>query len=592
MNDVEVWIEDRRTDGGPGGRRLRGRDLKRVWTGHRLDDVVPALEQAEAWADSGGWSIGFLTYEAAPALDPNLTTHPHDDDGALPLFWWAAFEGVEEIPTPAGPLPTSPELADLQWRPGMSAEAHRRTVDRVRQSIAAGDTYQVNLTFPMRARTDLDPRSLIHLMTGAQQSQRAGFGAYLATDRWAVASASPELFFRLQGDHLVARPMKGTSPRGRWNVEDQERRRELQSEKNRAENLMILDMMRNDLGRVAEPSSVRVTRLFGVETYPTVHQLVSQVEARTHASRVDILRALFPCASITGAPKARTSELIRDLEPTPRGLYTGTVGYFAPCRRARMSVAIRTAVVDRRRKTMTYGTGGGIVWDSRADEEYREALVKTRILSHRRPPFDLLETLLWRPSTGYFLLDRHLDRLRRSAAYFDRPIDLESIRRVLDSTAKRFQAPSLPHKIRLLVDAGGRPRCQADPLPREPRRPWTLGLDRRPIDDQDPFLFHKTTARQVYEQASARRPDVDETALWNTRSELTETPRGNLVLRFGGELLTPPIECGLLAGTLREALLARGRLQERALDVSDLRRADAIYLINSVRGWVPLIYRP
>lgn len=561
---------------------------RHIWRAESLKDVVPVLEAAEAWADRGGWSVGFLTYEAAPALDPALTCRP--GGGALPLCWWAGFDG----PLPAADLgptdPTGQNFDSLAWQPAWDAERHARAVAEVRRHIAAGDTYQVNLTFPYRAPFDGDPALLFQRLISAQASHRAGFGAYFDLGDAAVLSASPELFFELDGRRLLTRPMKGTSPRGRFPAEDALRRQELCSEKNRAENLMILDMMRNDFGRVCEAGSVRVTRLFETETYPTVFQLVSEVEGKSDASRLDILRALFPCSSITGAPKIRTMELIHDIESEPRGLYTGAVGYFAPERRARLSVAIRTAVVDRRRAQVEYGTGGGIVWDSEAPAEYEECRIKTRILHHHRPDFELLETLVWRPKSGFFLLDRHLERLAASARHFGRRLDLDAIHEALERLDQGLRRPTDPatprHRVRLTVDSEGRYRLGAQPMPCDGRSLWRVALDDRPVDAGDVFLFHKTTRRSVYEQAAARRPDVDEVVLWNEQGQLTEGCRANLVLRFGKDFLTPELRCGLLAGTYRQALLDRGRLREAVLPKSALDDADAVFLINSVRGWI------
>ncbi len=581
-------------------RWLQFAGLHKVWTGHHLDEVVPALTAAEAWADRGGWSVGFLAYEAAPALDPALVTQAHPTDG-LPLFWWAAFRHAHEV-QPATPA----ELLDRPWQPTLSQERYRQAIDQIHRWIEAGETYQVNFTFPLTARFDDDPRQFFNALTAAQAAR---YGGYFDMGDHVVASASPELFFRLDGHRVVARPMKGTSRRGRFPAEDARRAAELQSEKNRAENLMILDMMRNDLGRFAEPGSVRVGKLFEAETYPTVHQLVSQVEARTESSRLDILRALFPCASITGAPKIRTTQLISELEAGPRGLYTGAFGYFGPDRTAQMSVAIRTAVIDRRRRTATYGTGGGIVWDSQADEEYQECRTKALILSRRPAHFDLLESLLWRPRSGYFLLRRHVDRLLASAAFFGRPADRESILKALTDLDRRLRSESTEtsggtvfprhtvslnqavpphHKVRLLVDPQGRPRVEATALSSNRRRRWTAKLDDRPVDADDVFLFHKTTQREVYDQARARHPEVDEVLLWNADHRLTESTIGNVVLRFGERFLTPAIETGLLAGTFRAALLDRGRIQEADLPCSALAEADQIFVVSSIRGWIPV----
>jgi para-aminobenzoate synthetase / 4-amino-4-deoxychorismate lyase len=347
---------------------------------------------------------------------------------------------------------------------------------------------------------------------------------------------------------------------------------------------MIVDMMRNDLGKIARPGSVQVDELFAVETYPTLHQLTSTVSARTDASLVEVLRALFPCASITGAPKVSTTRIIRELETGPRGVYTGAVGFAAPGRRVRCSVAIRTAVADRETATVRYGTGGGIVWDSDADGEYRECRTKALVLRTPEPAFSLLETLTWRPRSGFFLLERHLERLRSSAAYFGFAVDEDEARARLLEAARAF--PGVRHRVRLTAARRGEIAIAAAPWPCLGRTLWRVGLDVEPVDSESPFLFHKTTRREVYDQARRRAPRVDEVVLWNQRRELTESTRANLVLRLGGELVTPPVDCGLLAGTYRAELVDRGRVREQVLPLEAFAAAEEVFLVNSVRGWI------
>ncbi len=564
-----------------------------VLTAERLDDVVPVLAEVEAQTGAGRWAAGFLSYEAAPALDPALAAF---EPGALPLAWWGIFEEPREVElTTVGP--STPVAID--WRPSVTRDRYRRDLERIRAHIAAGDTYQVNYTFPLEARFEGEPERLFAALAAAQ---RARYCAWVDTGRFNLCSASPELFFALDGERIVSRPMKGTARRGRYPEEDTARASELvASEKQRAENLMIVDMMRNDLGRIAEPGSVDVEELFTVETYPTVHQLTSTVSARTHASVTELLRALFPSASITGAPKVSTSRIIRRLESGPRGVYTGAIGFFAPERRAQLNVAIRTAVVDRSVSTATYGTGGGIVWDSDAGAEYEECRAKALVLSSPAPDFALLETLLWRPKsgcsseggrTGYRHLDRHLDRLLASARYFAFPARRAAVAGELERRAAGFEP--VRHRVRLLAHRDGRIEVTAEPwsgadspTPKGGQRNvMSVVLDDRPVDDSDLLLFHKTTCRDLYVRALSRHPDADEVVLWNARGELTESTRANLVLKLDGEWLTPPVASGLLAGTYRAELLARGRIRERVLPVAAFGEAEAVFLINSLRGWI------
>ena len=337
----------------------------------------------------------------------------------LPLLWLGLFHAPEvwsDLPDTALAHTLGP------WEPAIDRATYRQAIAAIKEQIAAGYTYQINYTFPLGAAFKGEPWPLFVQLALAQ---RGRYAAYVDTGRHVVCSASPELFFQKADGVLTSRPMKGTAPRGRTVAEDEAQRAWLfASEKNRAENVMIVDMIRNDMGRVAEVGSVRVPVLFEVERYPTVLQMTSTVTSRTNVSVADVFKALFPCASITGAPKVSAMGIIADLEPAARGVYTGAIGYLAPGGRAQFNVAIRTVVVDRQTGRATYGVGSGVVWDSDADEEYDECLLKARVLAAERPDFELLETMLWRPETGVFLLDRHLERLADSAEYFGIAVDL------------------------------------------------------------------------------------------------------------------------------------------------------------------------
>jgi para-aminobenzoate synthetase/4-amino-4-deoxychorismate lyase len=498
----------------------------------------------------------------------------------MPLAWWGIFEGPEQS-FDADPWASSePDMPpSLDWRPRLSREAYGQAFARIRQAIAAGDTYQVNFTFLLEALFAGPTWPFFRNLCSA-----APYGAYLDTGRFVICSASPELFFELENGSLRTRPMKGTAPRGRSAEEDVAQAAALAaSSKDRAENVMIVDMMRNDLGRVARPGSVRVEELFTVETYPTVHQLTSTVVAETSATFGEVLRALFPCASITGAPKVSTSKIIRQLERGPRGVYTGAVALLSP-RSARLSVAIRTATIDREKGIAHYGTGGGIVWDSEVADEYEECRTKTQILRSAPPSFALLETFLWRPESGYFLLERHVDRLLASARYFGYSVDPEAMRAALDEIVPSFE--EMRQRVRCTAFRDGRLQVTHEPWPSSGRTRWRIVLDDCPIDTTDPFLFHKTTLRKVYDEALERHGAADEVVLFNERGELTEACRANLVLKIGGEWLTPALHCGLLAGTYRAELLHRGRIREAVLPVEMFEKAERIFLVNSLRGWI------
>ena len=541
---------------------------------HRLPDVLPALETIEKRVESRQLhAAGFVSYEAAAAFDPAFETHPAED---FPLLWFGLYEHCEQLA-----LPQAESLAALNWQSTLEPEGFSAAVNTIKDAIARGETYQVNFTFPLSAPFELDAWSFF---LGLVQNQQASHAAWFDTGRFAICSASPELFFELDGQRLTSRPMKGTAPRGMTLADDLANAEALQqSEKDRAENVMILDMIRNDLGRLPG-GPVRTVDSFRIEKYPTLWQMTSTAETMTDASPAEVFRALFPCASITGAPKVQTMKLIRQLEPKPRKIYTGAIGNISPGRKARFSVAIRTALVDREQQMAEYGVGAGITWGSDPQSEYRECLLKGGILSSPRPDFKLLETLLWTPQEGFPLLKEHLERVTASATYFDYTLSQTALKKQLAALNARLSAS--PHKVRLLVSRSGKIELEASVIElSDHAEPLKVSLANDPIDSTNPFLYHKTTQRSVYEQALLSQPDSDEVLLWNERGELTEACNYNLVIEEDGQLLTPPVNSGLLGGTLRANLLAEGRIREETLLREKLNNCDALWLINSVRGW-------
>jgi para-aminobenzoate synthetase/4-amino-4-deoxychorismate lyase len=343
---------------------------------------------------------------------------------------------------------------------------------------------------------------------------------------------------------------------------------------------MIVDMMRNDIGRIAEIGSVHVPSLFDVERYPTVWQMTSTVAAKTHASVTAILKALFPCASVTGAPKARTMEIIAELESSPRRIYTGAIGFIAPNRRAQLNVAIRTVLIEKRSGEAEYGVGGGVVWASTATGEYEECLTKARVLTAARPEFRLFETILCTPSDGLFLLDQHLARLRDSAEYFGFDYSDDAAREALG----KVQCRSQPMRVKLLVSLKGTVSVELSPFNVQSAITH-VRLSAFPVDSQTIFLYHKTTHRKVYEDAIAEMPECDDVILWNERGEITESTIANVVVEIDGEFFTPPVACGLLAGVFREKLLKEGTIKERIVTVAEFKQSPRIFLINSLRQW-------
>jgi para-aminobenzoate synthetase / 4-amino-4-deoxychorismate lyase len=561
-------------------RWLRFSHPHRVIAVSRLGEIIPSLLHIEQLVNENDWyAAGFLSYEAASAFDSAFITRA---PGNLPLLWFGLYPEPEVVDLP-NPDYSAYALGEAVASAGETE--YGRAIRRIKEYIRAGDTYQVNYTLRLETPFSGDPWQLFLAMVRAQSP---GYAAWVDAGRYAICSASPELFFHLERNRLTCKPMKGTVKRGRTQTEDRSFSEWLRlSEKNRAENLMIVDMIRNDLGRVADTGSIYVSKLFEVERHPTLWQMTSTVAAACDKSITEILCALFPCASITGAPKVRTTQIIAELEPTPRGLYTGCIGFIAPGRNAQFNVAIRTAVVDRATGLAEYGSGGGIVWDSASDEEYREALLKARVLTEQRPEFSLLETMLWTPEEGYFLLERHLARLADSADYFGYRIDAGNIAKQLSEKAAEFRQPQ---RVRLLVDAKGTAlieACDSAVLPEPPAR---VRLARAPVNSAAPFLYHKTTQRQVYEEAQQEFPDCNDVLLWNERGDLTESCVANIVVEMDGSLFTPPVESGLLAGTFRSLLLEQGTIAERVLSVNDLARCSKIYLINSVRKWREAVF--
>lgn len=546
---------------------------------NRPSEVVPALHAVGQAVERHGFhAVGWIAYEAAPAFDPALRTHA---PGPLPLLWFGLHRPPECVNVPPPP-PVNP----LLWQSELSAACYARCFGLVKSHIRQGDSYQVNLTYRLRcAEFSADPWQAFLSLIAAQNP---AFGAFVSCGPWRICSASPELFFRLDGQNVVSRPMKGTAPRGLSSRQDRLlAERLLCSEKNRAENLMIVDMVRNDLGRVSLPGSVRADTLCSLEKYPAAWQLTSTVSAHTNATACEIFAATFPPASITGAPKARTMEIIAGLEISPRQVYSGAVGFIAPGRRAQFNVAIRTLLVDAHDRSAEFGVGGGVVWDSDNDDERLECRTKASILhASPPPPFQLIETMLWTPDEGFRLLAFHLSRLRESADYFDFPFDGSLVRNALSSLVDSL--PRLPSKVRLLLGRDGRPRLESSPLsPLPSARVAKVAVARRPVDRRDAFLYHKTTLRSFYEHCRSDFPRHDDVVLFNDSAEATETTIANLAVEIDGALCTPPVECGLLPGVARAELLARGVLRERIIPLDLLRRNPRIFLLNSVRGLWP-----
>ncbi|MGY1844584.1 aminodeoxychorismate synthase component I [Modestobacter sp. SYSU DS0875] len=566
------------------GTALRCPPPDRVLVAERADQVPGVLAEVERATAAGSWAFGYLAYEAAAGLDRALPVAPSTGDG-LPLAWFGLGGAPEEVP-PVAPSPG--ERPPVHWAPDWTDDEHAAAVAAVREHIAAGETYQCNLTDRLRARDAGDPE---RLYADLALAQRGAHNAFLDLGRFVVASASPELFFEWDGARLRTRPMKGTAARGRTTAEDAVQAAALRaSAKEQAENLMIVDLLRNDVAQVAEVGSVAVPELFALERYPTVWQLTSEVTGRTRADvgLVDVLRALFPCGSVTGAPKRRTMQLIAELEPGPRGVYCGAVGLVAPPGapfRARFNVAIRTVVVDRSTGAAVYGVGGGITWGSDPAAERAEVRAKAAVLTEPVGEHHLIETMAFQDG-AVRNLDRHLARLADSAAFLGFACDPDRVR---GAVAGAVAGRSTGARVRLLLDRAGVVTVELADLPTAAPGPVRLVVDPEPVDSGSRWLQHKTTRREVYTARAARHPEADDVVLVNERGEVTETTVASLAVRIGGTWWTPPVDVGCLPGVERGRLLDAGVLRERVLRLADLAGAEELALVSSLRGWRPAV---
>lgn len=553
------------------------RQPKEIITAWRLDEILPALKTIQRRVEEQGYyAAGCVAYEAAPAFDSVLQVK-QDEEGFFPLLWFGIYpapENLKAIPDQDGDVPESG-----RWSPDLDQKIYKLAIQRIKEHIARGDTYQVNFTYRLRTTYNTPVWPLFRALNTFDP---APYAAYLETEDWAVCSASPELFFLLDGDTLTSKPMKGTAPRGLTQEDDQDLALWLyQSEKNRAENVMIVDMVRNDIGRVARTGSVSVPELFAIEKYPTVWQMTSTILGKTNAGLVEIFGNLFPAASITGAPKVRTMQIIAAMEASPRRIYCGAIGYYSPDRQAQFNVAIRTVLLDKHRRQAYYGVGGGIVWDSQPEEEWQESITKARILTERAQPFCLFETLRWTPAEGWFLQNYHLERLQRSAAYFDFPLDQESLR--FELAQREGSYGETPRRVRLVLERNGKLRVEEQMLKDFPAL-TRVALAKTPVQSSNRFLYHKTTRREVYASALQECEGFEDVLLWNERHELTESCIANLVVELGGDWFTPALECGLLPGVYRAWLLEQGKVKERVIHRDEISDCSRLFLVNSVRG--------
>ena len=593
-----VLLDDARVAGAADAQLFE--NPEETFVARRPDEVAALLAAAdEARRHSGGTLAGYLAYEAGLALEPKLAPLAESRTGGVgPLVWLGRFATQRAIPAAEVPdfLKERGEgtatLGPLD--PQISPAAYGQAFGALQDAIAAGDIYQANLTFPLAGAFTGDP---LALYAALRPAARAGYGGVVFDgDRW-LLSLSPELFVSLRGREAKVKPMKGTRPRALDDAEDKALRQELaESEKDRAENLMIVDLLRNDLSRVAEPGSVRVEDAFSIESYPTVHQMVSTVRARLaeDSGPIELLSALFPCGSITGAPKIRAMELIAEVERDARGAYCGAIGRIEANGDAAFNVAIRTlrlTEIENARGKAELGVGGAIVADSDPQVEWREALTKGAFArasgpDHCAPAVDLIETMRFEPSGGIAELEAHIQRMRDSATALGIGFDRHEARNQIHALCFDIDYPAC---IRLMASRGGALALEARPLPEPWPKPARAILLPLPVDPGDWRLRHKTTDRGFYDDA--RRAALDEGAheavFVLDDGRVTEGTITNVFIERDGILLTPPMTLGLLPGILRARLIAEGRAREEALTIADLE--SGFFLGNALRGLIPAI---
>ncbi len=566
---------------------------------HRGDDAATFLNQADQLRQQGFFLAGWLDYEFGSLLEPSLRCFLNDDDRPLAVL------GVYQEPLIfdhqtglcSGEWPSAELAADASFtctdlRTSISQAEYLRAVATIQDYIRAGDTYQVNFTLHFDFSFHGAPAALYRAL---RRNQSVCYSAWIRHNGRDILSFSPELFFRADAERVRVRPMKGTLRRGRTNAEDDERRQLLQADaKNRSENVMIVDLLRNDLGRLLHESgggAVVPRALFEAETYESLLQMTSTIDgipAGAAPSFRQLIEALFPCGSVTGAPKIRTMEIIRELERRRRGVYCGAIGFISQAESC-FNVPIRT--VELHGGTGSMGIGSGIVADSKPEEEWAECLLKGNFLTKNEPDFQLIETLLWQPVSGFFLFDYHLERLADSARYFNFCCDIDEVRVRLDKDVSHSQR-SERLRVRLLLHRDGRMELTSAVLPNEspPADLPKVIFSQERVDASDPHRFHKTTRRELYEQerGKALAQGYYEVLFVNTAGQVTEGAISNLFVRKrkNEPLLTPPISCGLLAGTYRRMLLEQGRAVEQMLNVADVLTAKEVYLSNSVRKLV------
>ena len=557
----------------------------RVLIASQLDELPGVFAEIEIALQRGFYVAGFLAYECGYHFEPIDQAAPPSE---APLAWLGVYEHprIFDHSRPAGRQHSSREVRThaltnrFPGALGIPEDQYFANILKIKEYIAAGDTYQVNFTDSVSMHTTSSPADLFATLATRQP---VSYSALINMGASSILSFSPELFFRIQGGKIEMRPMKGTMARAASEDEDREVPRRLQNDaKNRSEHVMIVDLLRSDLGRICAPGTVLTDDLFTAEKYPTLYQMTSAVKGTLlpNLNYYDIFRGLFPSGSITGAPKIRTMQIIRELERKARGAYCGAIGFIAPHGLSVFSVAIRTLTMKDGVATM--GVGGGIVAESEPRAEYNESLLKAAFLAEPDRSFKLIETLLW--DGGFHFLSQHLDRLQSSSTHFEFVFERAVIAAQLQELSTSLR-PGLRYKIRLLLAVDGQATIQSTECAQRHGCPRYSGSRTHLIRRY--FLQHKTTRREMYDRSHhrARLAGFDDTLFVNERDEITEGATNNIFIEKAGRWFTPPLSSGVLPGIYRRHLLeSHAGATERVLTLEDLRQADQLYICNAVRG--------
>ncbi|MCK9573134.1 MAG: aminodeoxychorismate synthase component I [Candidatus Omnitrophica bacterium] len=560
------------------------KDFSEILTFNYKDDVDAFFKKAEKFSEQGQWLCGFFSYEFAYCLEPALL-HLKEKNN-FPLAWLACCKKSVKIINREHLLSRANRQSRGQFRvnnikPSVSYRRYAKAIETIQKYLGNGTNYQTNFTFKIKFSFHGD---ILSFYLALRKAQPTSYMALINTGEYFIVSLSPELFFKRDGNKITTKPMKGTLGRGNTLSEDKINESKLTADKKiMAENLMIVDLLRNDLGRVSK--KVWVPELFSAEKYRTLYQMTSTVSAKlkNSAGIREIFSSLFPSGSVTGAPKIKTMEIIKELEKEPRNIYTGAIGYISPDKSSCFNVAIRTITLSANKGEM--GIGGGIVYDSSAKKEYEEALLKAKFLTQGFNSFSIIETMLWTAKKGYFLVDLHLSRLKKSCEYFSINLEAGLLEKKLNILAKQLKTKGDKFKIKILADFGGGFTLEYLPFD-EPELPVKIRVSSQGVNPRDIFLYHKTTKRELYERERKKAQSLGffEAIFLNKRGELTEGSISNIFVLKNGILYTPPVKCGLLPGILREHLLRNGRAKEKVLREKDIKKAQKLYIGNSVRG--------